>query len=408
VNALLEATTEVLRRGGLVLLHDPGRPARGGVVVAPASRTSDDVVNFLASHARGLTTIALPRDRAERLGLYLQAHDPRLRQAAAPPPPEGAEQFTVTVEARAGVSTGISAADRATTIQVLARPDARPEDLSTPGHVHPIVADPGGLVFRRGWAEAAVDVLRVAGLDPVAALALVLDDAGEVMQGAALLAFAAAHGMPAVAVAELIAHRMATETFVNQLSQSTLPTRHGPFLVRAFENRLDRRQHMVMSIGELRQAEPLLVRIHSECLTGDVFGSLRCDCGPQLDLAQRTIAGEGRGAILYLRQEGRGIGLVDKIRAYALQDAGRDTVEANVDLGLPVDTRDFGLAAQILHSLGVRRVRLLTNNPSKIEALAAYGVEVAQRVPLEVAPTATNAAYLRTKKDKLGHLLEQV
>lgn len=408
MNATIELSSEVLRRGGLVLIHDPARPARGGIVVAPASRTSDDVVNFLATFARGLTSIALPRDRAERLGLYLQAHDPRLRQAAAPLPPDGAEQFTVTVEARLGVSTGISAADRATTIQALARPDTRPEDLSTPGHVHPIVADPGGLVFRRGWAEAAIDVLRIAGLDVVATLALVLDERGEVAQGGALTAFAAEHGMPIVAVAELIAHRMGTETFVNQLSQSTLPTQYGPFLVRAFENRLDRRQHMVMSQGELRHAEPLLVRIHSECLTGDVFGSLRCDCGPQLALAQRRVAAEGRGAILYLRQEGRGIGLVDKIRAYALQDGGRDTVEANVDLGLPVDTRDFGLAAQILHSLGVRRVRLLTNNPSKIEALAAYGVEVVERVPLEVPPTADNAAYLRTKKDKLGHLLEHV
>ncbi|MFO0746162.1 MAG: GTP cyclohydrolase II [Myxococcota bacterium] len=400
-----EQASDTLRRGGMVLVHDPHRPSRGGVVVCAAARTSDDIVNFMATHARGLTMVAMGPDRAERLGLYLQTRDPRLRQAA---PPEGAERFTVTVEARHGVSTGISAADRSTTIQMLARADTRPEDLSTPGHVHPIVADAGGLVFRRGFAEAAVDLLRSAGLDPLATVCQVLDERDELAEGEALLEFAAAHALPVVTVPELIAHRMASESFVKQLSQATLPTRHGPFLVRAFENALDGRQHMVVSLGELRTSEPLLVRIHSECLTGDVFGSERCDCGPQLDLAEKKIAAEGRGAILYLRQEGRGIGLVDKIRAYALQDAGRDTVEANVELGLPIDRRDYGLAAQILHSLGVRRVRLMTNNPLKIAALAEHGVEVVTREPLEVAPSAANREYLRTKKEKLGHLLDRV
>jgi len=404
----IEQASEVLRRGGLVLVHDLGagpEGIKGGIVVGAAARTSDDTVNFLATHAGGLTVVALPPDRAERLGLYLQSHDPRLKQAAPPP---GAEQYTVTVEARHGVSTGISAADRATTIQILARPDTRPEDLSTPGHVHPVMADVGGVVFRRGWAEAAVDLMRVAGLDPLATYAQILDVVGELADGDALHAFAAAHGLPELSVADLVAHRMASESFVKQLSQSTLPSRYGPFLMRAFENRLDRRQHMVVSLGELRSPEPLLVRVHSECLTGDVFGSQRCDCGHQLDESERRIAAEGRGAILYLRQEGRGIGLVDKIRAYALQDAGRDTVQANLELGLPIDRRDYGLAAQILHSLGVRRVRLLTNNPLKIAALAEYGVQVVERVPLEVAPNDENREYLRTKKEKLGHLLDQV
>jgi len=389
----------LLRKGGMALIKDPSRPERGGVVVAAGARTSDDTVNFLASHARGLTAVAILPERAERLGLLLQ------RGLHPDPVADAGERWLVTVEARAGVSTGISASDRAATIQVLARAEARPEDLTTPGHVHPTLADAGGIVVRNGFSEAAIDLVRAAGLEPVATFSQVLGDDGELLTGDALDAFAAQHSLPEVRVADLFTHRMASESFVRQLSQATLPTRHGDFLVRAFENRLDARQHLVLSVGETRSPEPLLVRMHSECLTGDVFHSLRCDCGPQLDEALRRVGEAGRGLVLYLRQEGRGIGLLDKIRAYALQDEGRDTVEANLELGLPVDSRDYGLAAQILHTLGVQRVRLMTNNPEKIRTLTEFGVEVVAREPLEVAPSDDNRQYLRTKKEKLGHLL---
>ncbi len=391
-----------LRQGGMVLIDlmkDPARPGRGAIVVAAGARTSDDTVNFLASHARGLTAVAMLPERAERLGLTLQRamHVDVLADAG--------ERWLVTVEARAGVSTGISASDRAATIQVLARAEARAEDLTTPGHVHPTLADPGGIVVRNGLSEAAIDLVRAAGLEPVATFSQVLDDHGELLTDG-IAAFAERHALPILKVSDLLAHRMANESFVRQLSQATLPTRHGDFLVRAFENRLDGRQHLVLSQGETRSHEPLLVRMHSECLTGDVFHSLRCDCGPQLDEAMRRVAEAGRGIVLYLRQEGRGIGLLDKIRAYALQDEGRDTVEANLELGLPIDGRDYGLAAQILHALGARRVRLMTNNPEKIQTLSSYGVEVVTREPLLVAPSDDNRAYLRTKKEKLGHLLD--
>ena len=279
-----------------------------------------------------------------------------------------------------------------------------PEDIPDVGRFA-VLADPGGVVFRSGLAEAAVDLVRAAGLEPIATFCQVLGDDGELLRGDALDAFAAHHSLPEVKVAELFTHRMASETFVRQLSQATLPTRHGSFLTRAFENRLDHRQHLVLSLGETRTSEPVLVRLHSECLTGDVFHSLRCDCGPQLDQALARVAEAGRGVVLYLRQEGRGIGLLDKIRAYALQDEGRDTVQANLELGLPVDNRDYGLAAQILHTLGVRRVRLLTNNPDKIQTLAQFGVEVVAREPLLVPPSDDNRDYLLTKKTKLGHLL---
>lgn len=399
-----ESVAETLRRGGLVVVFDREQPARGGIAVGGAQRASDDVINFLATWARGITAVAIPEDRAGRLNLPLQANQPGVRQDHHPEN----ERWTVTVEARDGVTTGISASDRAATVRLLSSPHARPVDLATPGHVHPVLASERGLVQRQGWAEAACDTLRMAGLDAVAVFSQILDDSGELLTDAGLEAFAVDHGLPIMAIDDVLAHRLAHETFVQQLSQSTLPTRYGPFLVRAFANLIDNQQHLALSLGETRSHEPLLVRVHSECLTGDVFGSLRCDCGSQLDESLRRIAAEGRGAVVYLRQEGRGIGLLDKIRAYALQDKGRDTVEANLDLGLPVDRRDFGLAAQILHVIGTRRVRLMTNNPDKVEVLERFGIEVVAREPLEIHPTDSNRDYLATKKVKLGHMLDEV
>lgn len=395
----VQSALEAYRQGRMVLISDSERPERGAIVAACGERTNEDVVNFMATWARGLIALGMLSDRMERLGLELQG-----------PFVQGVERenYAVSVEAREGVSTGISAADRATTIMAACDPRARSEDLVTPGHVFPVLSDRRGVVIRPGWAEAALDVARIAGMRPVATFSQVLDDDGEIMTGDALDAFAEAHALPHVTIAEIVDHRMASESFVNMLTQSTLSTRFGEFLVRVFANELDDRQHLAITLGELRSPEPVLTRVHSECLTGDVFGSMRCDCGPQLDTALRRISEEGRGVVLYLRQEGRGIGLVNKIRAYGLQDSGRDTVEANLDLGFPADKRDFGIGAQMLLALGVRRVRLMTNNPRKVKAMARLGIEVTAREPIEIDPSPHTERYLSTKKAKLGHLLTKV
>jgi len=395
----IAAATDAYRHGQVVVVRDTTRPERGGVVVAAAAQTSDDIVTFMATHACGLVSVALPPDRLERLGLV----------ATGAPYDLARERLTASVEARTGVSTGISAADRARTIHVIADLASHAEDLVSPGHVFPAVADPGGVVVHPGWAEVGVDLSRVAGVQPLAAtFCRILGPDGEVVTGDDLVAFADDHNLPHITIDDLITHRMASESFVVQLGQSTLPTACGEFMVRAFQNRLTGQQHLALSVGDLRSPEPALVRLHSECLTGDVFTSQRCDCGAQLHEALQRIQEEGRGAVLYLRQEGRGIGLANKVRAYALQDAGRDTVEANVDLGLPADLRDYSIAGQMLLALGVRKVRMMTNNPRKVAGVETQGVEVVERVNIEVVPTEHNQNYLATKKVKLGHLLEQV
>jgi len=392
------AATGAFRRGQVVLVEDTARPDRGGALVAAAERTSDDVINFMVTHGRGLVCLALLPDRIERLGLEASEAADGLDR----------ERFTASIEARRGVTTGISAQDRAETIRVAADLASRADDIVTPGHVFPVAADPAGVVVCRGWAEVGVDLGRAAGLQPAATYCRVLDDAGEIAAAPTLARLAELHGLPHIRIDDLVAHRMASETFMTQRTQAQLPTAHGDFIVRAFENQLGARQHLALTLGEIRSAEPILVRVHSECLTGDVFGSWRCDCGAQLEAALAQIRREGRGVLLYLRQEGRGVGLANKLRAYALQDEGRDTVEANVELGLPVDRRDYGLAVQMLLALGVGRIRLLTNNPRKVEGLTAQGVEVVAREPLEVAANASAQGYLATKKRRLGHMLENV
>ncbi len=394
----IHEAVEAFRLGRIVMVTDPTRPERGAVVAAAAERTNDDTVNFMANHARGLVALSMLPERAERLGLGLQG------------PPAGLERenYTVSIEAREGVSTGISAADRARTIQVAVEHHTRPEDIVTPGHVFPAIADPGGVVARAGWAEATLDLARIAGSKPAATFCHVLDDDGELATGEALTEIAERLALPQVSIAALIAHRMASESFVTLLTQATVPTAFGDFMARVFVDTLGGRQHVALTLGELRSSEPVLVRLHSECLTGDVFASQRCDCGKQLEEALRRIREAGRGVLLYLRQEGRGIGIVDKIRAYALQDAGRDTVEANLELGHPADSRDFGLGAQMLLALGVHRVRLMTNNPRKVNALASYGLDVVAREGLEIEPTEQTRKYLATKKQKLGHLLDKI
>jgi 3,4-dihydroxy 2-butanone 4-phosphate synthase/GTP cyclohydrolase II len=395
----LDDALAALRRGRMLLLIDHVFTDRGGVVVAPAERTSDDVVNFMATHARGLVAVSIPHERLERLGLELQA--PFSKDLSR-------ENYTVSVEARVGVSTGISALDRARTIQALGEVRTTADDLVTPGHVFPAAASPEGVLARRGWAEATADLGKAAGLSPCMTFCHVLDDHGEVAIGASLDALAENHGLVKVRLADVVAHRLSHESFATQQTQASLPTGQGEFLCRVFVNQLDEKEHLALTVGEVRSAEPVLVRLHSECLTGDVFHSLRCDCGDQLRHSMESIQSKGRGVILYLQQEGRGIGIVNKVNAYRLQDTGRDTVEANLDLGFDADVRDFGIGAQMLMALGVQRVRLMTNNPRKVAELEAYGIEVVERVGLEFEPHAENEAYLRAKKEKLGHLLELV
>jgi 3,4-dihydroxy 2-butanone 4-phosphate synthase/GTP cyclohydrolase II len=395
----LDSAVLALRGGQFVILTDRARPERGGVVMALAAHAGASAVNFMASEARGLVAVAIEAARAEALGLPLQA---------AASLALGRENYTVSVEAREGVSTGISAADRAATLGAMADPKTTAAMLVTPGHIFPAIALEGGVLERAGWAEAAVDLAKAAKATPAVAFCEVLDAAGELAVGGLLSEFGTAHGIAQVDMAALVAHRMNTETFVEALSTTPLRTRWGVFDCHVFIDRLGHKQHLAFSLGDVRGEVPVLVRVHSECLTGDVLGSMRCDCGHQLSAAMQRIVEEGRGVALYLRQEGRGIGLVNKVNAYALQDAGRDTVEANLDLGFDADARDFRVGAQMLLALGARKIRLMTNNPRKVADLTRFGLEVTSREPIELEPGAHNTGYLRAKKEKLGHLLTKV
>ena len=363
---------------------------------------------FMLRHTSGILCVPLLQERADALQLPLQV-------SAGTNSSRFGTQFTVSVEARQGVTTGVSAADRATTIRTLARRDCKPDDLARPGHVYPIRAAVDGVLRRSGQTEGSTDLCRLAGLQPIAVIAEVMNPDGTMARLPQLEAFAREHGLRICSVRDVIEHRRRTERLITLHAQARLPTPFGEFTVHAYTARADPEPHLALTLGIERPPgdapnapldEPVLVRAHSECLTGDVFGSSRCDCGAQLHAAMARIAKEGRGVILYMRQEGRGIGLINKIRAYALQDThGLDTVEANERLGFKADHRDYGVGAQMLYDLGVRRMRLLTNNPTKYRALRGYGLDIVDREPLETEPTPSNAAYLRTKAEKLGHLL---
>ncbi|MEX0690293.1 MAG: bifunctional 3,4-dihydroxy-2-butanone-4-phosphate synthase/GTP cyclohydrolase II [Gemmatimonadales bacterium] len=388
-----------IRAGRLVIVaDDEDREAEGDLVCAAAAVTPE-LVNFMATHGRGLICLALTPERVRALGLPQMADENTEAQATA---------FTVSVDAakRFGVTTGISAADRARTIQVALDPDTQPEDLRRPGHVFPLRAHPGGVLQRVGHTEASVDLARRAGLTPAGVICEILAEDGTMMRRPALEAFAQKHGLALITVAQLVAHRLQHERLVHREAEARLPTPHGDFRIIGYRNDVDHREHVALVYGDPAAHDATLVRMHSKCLTGDVFHSGRCDCGWQLDNAMRMIAAAGAGVVVYLDQEGRGIGLINKLKAYALQDAGHDTVEANARLGFAPDLRNYGIGAQILLDLGVRRIRVLTNNPRKLVGLDGYGLEMVERVPIVSESTDHNREYLAVKRDKLGHLFE--
>ncbi len=379
----------------VILVDDEDRENEGDLTMA-AEKVTPEAINFMAKNGRGLICLSLAPDIVDRLKLPLMVYDNRSSFKTA---------FTVSIEARNGVTTGISAADRAHTILTAVADDAKPDDLVQPGHVFPIRARRGGVLFRTGQTEGSVDLARLAGLKPAGVICEIMKDDGSMARMADLERFSKEHHLKIVTIADLIAYRMKTESFVHRAAETVLPTPFGEFKAVAFVNDIDSYEHLALVKGNIEAEREIMVRVHSQCLTGDVFGSFRCDCGNQLQQAMEMVQKEGLGVILYLQQEGRGIGLANKIKAYALQDHGRDTVEANRELGFEADLRDYGVGAQILVALGVKKMRLMTNNPRKMIALEGYGLEVVGRVPLETEPRPENLKYLVTKCQKLGHLL---
>jgi 3,4-dihydroxy 2-butanone 4-phosphate synthase/GTP cyclohydrolase II len=394
--ASIEEAIEEIRQGRMVVVCDDEDRENEGDLTMAAQFATPEAINFMAKEARGLICLALTPERCDELGLDLMAAKNETPLQTA---------FTVAIEAREGVTTGISAADRARTIQVAVDPGASPRDLVQPGHVFPLKAKPGGVLERTGQTEAAVDLARLAGLNPAGVICEVMNEDGTMARVPDLIPYCERHGLKMVTVADLIAYRRRTEKLVERVVDTALPTAFGEFTAVGYRSLVDDKHHVAMVKGEVAGTEDVLVRVHSECLTGDVFHSMRCDCGEQLEAALAMIEREGRGVLLYLSQEGRGIGLLNKLKAYKLQEDGLDTVEANLKLGLPADLRDYGIGAQILVDLGLSSIRILTNNPKKIHGLEGYGLSVAEQVPIEAVPNAHNEEYLRAKRDKLGHVL---
>ena len=397
--ATIEEALVAIRDGRMVVVVDDEDRENEGDLTMAAATVTPDAVNFMAKHGRGLICLAMMPDRLNHLQIPLETSDhPSARDTA----------FCVSIDARDGTSTGISAADRAHTVHVAIAPDTRPRDLVRPGHVFPLRARSGGVLVRSGHTEAAVDLARIAGLESAGVICEIMNDDGTMSRVPELTKFAKKHGLLMITIADLIQYRMRTERLVTRVANAELPTEHGTFRIVAYENRLDSETHVALVRGDISDGKDVLVRVHSKCLTGDVFHSARCDCGAQLDSAMTRIAEEGRGVLLYLNQEGRGIGLANKLRAYELQDQGLDTVEANERLGFKPDQRDYGIGAQILSDLGITTMRLLTNNPRKFVGLQGYGLAVSEAVPLEVPVGEHTRKYLTTKKEKLGHKLSTV
>jgi 3,4-dihydroxy 2-butanone 4-phosphate synthase/GTP cyclohydrolase II len=392
----VEEAIEDIRSGKMIILVDDEDRENEGDLTMAAEKVTPEAINFMAKHGRGLICLSLDPPIVERLKLPLMVQDNRSRFQTA---------FTVSIEAKEGVTTGISAADRAHTILTAVSNDASPDDLIQPGHVFPLRARRGGVLFRAGQTEGSVDLARLAGLKPAGVICEVMNDDGTMARRPDLDRFAKKHGLKVATVADIIAYRMRKESFVVREAETVLPTPFGEYKAVGFRNELDNSEHLALIKGEIDPDREILVRVHSECLTGDVFGSFRCDCGDQLKKALQMIEEEGLGVVIYLRQEGRGIGFANKLKAYALQDKGFDTVEANEELGFQPDLRDYGVGAQILVALGVRKMRLMTNNPKKIIGLEGYGLTIAGRVPIEIPPRPENERYLLTKCEKLGHLM---
>ncbi len=396
--APIEQALAELRAGRMIVVCDDEDRENEGDLTIAAEKVTPAAINFMATHGRGLICLAMTEERLDELQVPLMVRENQTRFQTA---------FCVSIEARSGTTTGISAGDRAATVLAAIDPATRPEDLLRPGHMFPLRAVRGGVLRRAGQTEAAVDLARLAGMYPAGVICEVMNGDGTMSRVPDLERFCAVHGIQMITIADLIRYRMQHERLVTRIAAPTLPTDMGEFQLYAYENMLDGQTHLALVHGQVQGGEPVLVRVHSECLTGDVFHSRRCDCGDQLHRAMEAVTAAGCGVIVYLRQEGRGIGLANKLRAYELQEQGLDTVEANLQLGFAADQREYGVGAQILADLGVRRLRLLTNNPRKFVALSGFGLEVVERVPLEVAPHAVNAQYLRTKREKLGHILGQ-